>query len=304
MAGSSRLSQRGSVVEGGLGALSYLGLYINMVKFEHTIFALPFAYVGAFLAEGAIPGFWRMFWITVAMVGARSLAMALNRLLDAEIDAMNPRTAVRELPAGRLSRVEGWVFSLVSLAVLITATFNLPEITRYLWPLVVLPFLIYPLTKRWTWLCHLFLGATIGLGPVGAWVAVTGEVTWEPFLLGGAVALWIAGFDIIYSFMDVSFDRSHGIHSVPADLGYRAGVWLPRVLHTGSIALLALTGLVTGVGWLFFAGVLISAGLLAYENWLVREVDLAKTGMALMTMNSIISVVFFVFATGAVLLQG
>ncbi len=304
MANSSRLSHRGSVVESGLGVLSYLGLYINLVKFEHTIFALPFAYVGAFLAEGAIPGFWRMFWITVAMVGARSLAMALNRLLDAEIDAMNPRTAVRELPAGRLSRVEGWVFSLVSLAVLIAATFNLPEVTRYLWPLVVLPFLIYPLTKRWTWLCHLFLGATIGLGPVGAWVAVTGEVTWEPFLLGGAVALWIAGFDIIYSFMDVSFDRSHGIHSVPADLGYKAGIWLPRVLHTGSIGLLVLTGLVTGVGWLFFAGVLVSAGLLAYENWLMREADLAKTGIAFMTMNSLISVVFFVFATGAVLLQG
>ncbi len=304
MAGSSRLSQRGSVAESGLGALSYLGLYINLVKFEHTIFALPFAYVGAFLAEGAIPSFWRMLWITVAMVGARSLAMALNRLLDAEIDALNPRTAVRELPAGRLSRLEGWVFSLVSLAVLIIATLNLPEITRYLWPLVVLPFLIYPLTKRWTWLCHLFLGATIGLGPVGAWVAVTGEVTWEPFLLGGAVALWIAGFDIIYSFMDVPFDRSHGIHSVPADLGYQAGVWLPRVFHTASIGLLVLTGLVTGVGWLFFAGVLVSAGLLAYENWLVREVDLAKTGIAFMTMNSIISVVFFVFATGAVLLQG
>jgi 4-hydroxybenzoate polyprenyltransferase len=283
--------------------LAYGRLFLRLVKFEHSIFALPFAYSAAFLAEGRIPGFSRMFWITVAMVSARSLAMALNRLLDAEIDALNPRTSLREIPAGFLGRAEVWGFSLISLAVLIAATFHLPVITRYLWPLVVLPFLIYPLTKRWTWLCHLFLGMTIGMGPVGAWVAVTGEVTWHPFLLGAAVALWIAGFDVIYAAMDVDFDREHRLHSIPADLGYRAGLWLTRLFHAGSVLLLALVGPVTDAGWLYLLGVGICAGLLFYENWVVRKADLSKVGLAFMTMNSLISVVFFVFTTASVLLS-
>ena len=218
--------------EGRGERFGYAGLFFRLVKFEHSIFALPFAYSAAFLAEERIPGFWRMFWITVAMVAARSLAMALNRLLDAEIDALNPRTQRREIPAGRLTTLQVWVFSLVSLGVLILATFHLPVITRYLWPLVVLPFVVYPFTKRWTWLCHLFLGITIGLGPVGAWVAVTGTVTWQPFVLGAAVALWIAGFDIIYACMDVEFDRAHGIHSIPADFGERPALWVTRACST------------------------------------------------------------------------
>src|SRR5660398_332041 len=159
-------------------ASRYLRAFSRFVKLEHSVFALPFAYAGAFLAESAIPEFWRMFLITVARVSARSLAMALKRLLDADLDALNPRTMEREIPAGRLTRVQAWVFSLLSLVVLVYSTFILPVITRYLLPVVVVAFVLYPLTKRWTWLCHVFLGATIGLGPVGAWVAVTGEVTW------------------------------------------------------------------------------------------------------------------------------
>ena len=276
-------------------------LFVRLVKFEHSIFALPFAYSAAFLAEMRIPGFWRMFWITVAMVSARSLAMALNRLLDARLDALNPRTASRELPSGRLSNVEAWVFSLVSLAVLIGATFNLPVVTRYLWPIPVAAFLIYPLTKRWNWLCHLFLGATIGLGPIGAWVAVTGEVTWTPFLFGGAVAAWIAGFDVIYAFMDVSFDRLHGLHSVPADFGPGVALSATRLLHGLAIVLLALTGREVFAGPVYYAGVAVSGVLLFYENWIMRRADLEKVGVAFMTMNGIISVVFVVFTTAAVL---
>ncbi|MHB9150084.1 MAG: UbiA-like polyprenyltransferase [Thermoleophilia bacterium] len=280
----------------------YTLLFARLVKFEHSIFALPFAYSAAFLAEMRIPGFWTMFWITVAMVSARSLAMALNRLLDAGLDALNPRTASREIPSGSLSRMEAWVFSLASLALLVLATFNLPVVTRYLWPIPVAAFLIYPFTKRWTWLCHLFLGATIGLGPVGAWVAVTGEVTWAPFLLGGAVAAWIAGFDVIYAFMDVTFDRAEGLHSVPADLGPTLGLWATRFLHLLAIALLALMGREVGVGTVYYVGVGVCAALLFYENWIMRRADLEKVGVAFMTMNGIISVVFLVFTTADVLM--
>ena len=280
----------------------YAGLFFRLVKFEHSIFALPFAYSAAFLADDGIPGFWRMFWITVAMVAARSLAMALNRLLDAEIDALNPRTQGREIPAGRLTTLQVWAFSLVSLAVLILATFHLPVITRYLWPLVVLPFVVYPFTKRWTWMCHLFLGIAIGMGPVGAWVAVTGTVTWEPFVLGAAVALWIAGFDIIYACMDVEFDRGHGIHSLPADFGERAALWVTRFFHLGSIVLLAAVGQAAGAHPLYYVGVAVCAALLFYENYVMRHADLAKVGLAFMTTNSVLSVVFFVFTTASVLL--
>lgn len=282
--------------------MAYLGLFVRLVKFEHSVFALPFAYSGAFLAAGGIPGFWTMLWISLAMVGARSLAMALNRLFDAGLDSLNPRTAGRELPAGRLGRLEVWVFSVSSLAVLLLAVLNLPPVTRYLWPIPVAAFVVYPFTKRWTWLCHLLLGAAIGLGPVGAWVAVTGNVAWQPFLLGAAVALWIAGFDVIYACMDVEFDRRQRIHSIPADFGVGPGLWATRVLHLISVALLAGVGLVVGAGPVYFAGVVVCGALLFYENWVVRRRDLSKVGLAFMTMNGIISVVFCLFTTVDVLL--
>jgi 4-hydroxybenzoate polyprenyltransferase len=276
---------------------SYVRRFASLVKFEHSIFALPFAYSAAFLADMRVPGFWRMFWITVAMVAARSLAMALNRLIDQEIDARNPRTAGRELPAGRLKRWQVWLFAAMSLGVLVGATFGLPVITRYLWPVVVVPMVVYPFTKRWTWLCHLVLGLAIGLGPVGAWVAVTGTIPWESFLLGVGVGLWIAGFDVIYAFMDVPVDREQGLHSIPADLGEKAGLWSTRAFHLLAVALLALTGVVQGANLVYYLGVGLCALLLAHENWLMRKADLQKVGVAFMTMNGIISVVFLSFTT-------
>lgn len=277
--------------------LTYARRFTRLVKFEHSIFALPFAYAAAFLAGMAVPGFGLMFWITVAMVAARSLGMSLNRLIDAGIDARNPRTAGREIPAGLLKRWQVLIFALVSLGVLIWATFNLPVITRYLWPVVVAPMVIYPFTKRWTWLCHLVLGVADGLGPVGAWVAVTGKVTWEPFVLGAGVGLWIAGFDVIYAFMDVVVDREQGLHSIPADLGERAGLWITRLFHVLAVVLLALTGWAQGAGFVYYLGVGICAILLFYENWLMRKADLRMVGVAFMTMNGIISVVFLFFTT-------
>jgi 4-hydroxybenzoate polyprenyltransferase len=271
--------------------------FASLVKFEHSIFALPFAYSAAFLAEMKVPGFWRMFWITVAMVAARSFAMAVNRLIDHEIDARNPRTAGRELPAGRLKRWQVWAFAAVSLGVLVGSTFGLPVITRYLWPVVVIPLVIYPYTKRWTLLCHLVLGVAIGLGPVGAWVAATGTAPPKALLLGAAVAFWIAGFDVIYAFMDVAVDREQGLHSIPADLGARAGLWSTRALHSLAVALLAVTGVVQRANFVYYLGVGACGLLLAYENWLMRKADLEKVGVAFMTMNGIISVVFLLFTT-------
>ncbi|MBN1630602.1 MAG: UbiA family prenyltransferase [Thermoleophilia bacterium] len=277
--------------------ITYVRRFASLVKFEHSIFALPFAYSAAFLAEMRVPGFWRMFWITIALVAARSFAMAINRLIDAEIDARNPRTVGRELPAGRLKRWQVWVFAVVSLAVLVGSTFALPVITRYLWPVVIIPMVVYPYTKRWTWLCHLVLGVADGLAPVGAWVAVTGKVTWEPFVLGAAVALWIGGFDVIYAFMDITVDRAQKLHSIPADFGERAGLWSTRAFHVLAIALLALTGWAQGTNFIYYLGVGLCAVLLFYENWVMRKADLEKVGVAFMTMNGIISMVFLVFTT-------
>lgn len=277
--------------------VTYVRRFASLIKFEHSIFALPFAYSAAFLAEMRVPGFWRMFWITVAMVAARSFAMALNRLIDAEIDARNPRTAGREIPAGLLKKRQVWVFALASLAVLVWSTFNLPVITRYLWPAVVAPMVIYPYTKRWTWLCHLVLGFTDALGPMGAWVAVTGVVTWEPLLIGMGVTFWIAGFDVIYSFMDIPVDRAQGLHSIPADFGERAGLWSTRIMHALAVLFLALAGWERGANLAYYLGVAACAILLFYENWLMRKAELEKVGVAFMTMNGIISVVFLFFTT-------
>jgi 4-hydroxybenzoate polyprenyltransferase len=275
----------------------YVRRFARLVKFEHSIFALPFAYSAAFLSEMRVPGFWRMFWITVAMVAARSFAMAVNRLIDHEIDARNPRTAARELPSGHLKRWQVLVFAVASLGVLVGATFGLPVITRYLWPVVIVPLVLYPYTKRWTWLCHLVLGIAIGLGPVGAWVAATGTTPAKALIIGAAVACWIAGFDVVYAFMDVTVDREQGLHSIPADLGARAGIWSTRVLHLLAVALLTVMGVVQGTNFVYYLGVGACALLLAYENWLMRKADLQRVGVAFMTMNGIISMVFLFSTT-------
>jgi 4-hydroxybenzoate polyprenyltransferase len=287
-----------------MALLAYVRRFVNLIKFEHSIFALPFAYAAAFLAGPGLPGFWRMVWITIAMVAARSFGMGINRLIDAELDARNPRTAGREIPSGKLSRRAVRIFVILWLAILIYSTFHLPVITRYLWPLVVIPMIVYPYTKRWTPFCHLVLGLADGLGPVGAWVAVTGTVTWEPFALGAGVGLWIAGFDVIYAFMDVKVDREQGLHSIPADFGHGVALWTTRSFHLLAVVLLAVTGWAQGAGsaagqisFVYYIGVAVCAALLFYENWLMRKADLEKVGVAFMTMNGIISVVFLFFTT-------
>jgi 4-hydroxybenzoate polyprenyltransferase len=270
----------------------YARRFVSLVKLEHTVFALPYAYAGAVLAAGEVPGIQLLAWITVAMVGARSLAMALNRLIDAGIDARNPRTARRELPAGLLTPVQVAAFAAASLAVFLVAVWQLPSITHVLWPIPVAGFVIYPYLKRFTWLCHPFLGAVDGLAPVGGWVAVTGTVDWQPFLLGGAVALWIGGFDIIYATMDLDVDEREGLHSIPRRFGIGTALLFTRIAHAGSVALLIWLGIDLGLGPLYWLGLAAVAVLLAYENSIVSEDDLSRVDMAFLGMNGVIAIVF------------
>ncbi len=269
-------------------------LFARFVKIEHSVFALPFAYAGAFLAQGGVPGLTRLFWITLAMVAARSLAMGLNRVIDKEIDARNPRTAGRELPSGKMSAQSALAFCAVLLAALALALSRLPRLTWYLAPIVIAVFVIYPYTKRFTIFCHLFLGIADGLAPAGAWVAVTGKLAWQPFLLLGAVAFWIGGFDIAYACLDLDFDRREGLRSLPAALGPGPALFLMRVCHVLAVALLAATGFVLGLGVLYFAGVATIFLLLAAENSLVRAGSYARVG-AFMNMNGFIGIIYFGF---------
>ena len=279
-------------------AFAYPARFYSLVKFEHTIFALPFAYVGAFLAVDGVPSAHDLVWVTVAMVGARSLAMGLNRLIDARLDARNPRTAGRELPAGLLSPAAVAAFCGVALAVFLVAVWQLDPLVRWLWPIPVAGFVIYPYLKRWTWLCHLWLGAIDGLAPLGAWAAITGKLPWEAWALGGAVALWVAGFDLFYSLLDLDVDREQGLRSVATRFGERGAFRGARLFHLGTVALLVATGLGLEVGALYWLGVAAVGGLLAYEHSLVRPGDLRRLDTAFFTMNGVISVAFFVFVLG------
>jgi len=270
----------------------YARRFVSLVKLEHTVFALPYAYTGAILALGEVPSASQIFWITVAMVGARSLAMALNRLIDSGIDARNPRTARREIPAGLLSRSNVIAFAIASLFVFLVAVWQLAPITRWLWPIPVVGFVIYPYLKRFTWLCHPFLGAVDGLAPVGGWVAVTNHVDPTSFLLGGAVALWIGGFDIIYATMDLEIDRAQGLHSIPRRFGIATALRITRVFHLLSVVLLVWLGIALGLGPLYYLGVAVVAALLAYENSIVSADDLSRVDMAFLTMNGVIALVF------------
>jgi 4-hydroxybenzoate polyprenyltransferase len=269
--------------------------FARLVKVEHTVFALPFAYVGAFLALPEPPRVSQLAWITVAMVGARSLAMALNRLVDAELDARNPRTAARELPAGHLTRAQVVAFCVFSGGVFLVAVWQLDPLVRWLWPIPVAAFVVYPYLKRFTWLTHLWLGAVDGLAPVGAWAAVTGELPWQAWALGGAVAVWVAGFDLFYALLDLDVDRREGLHSWATRWGVRGAFAGARTLHALTVLLLAVAGARLDVGPLYWVGVAVVAALLVYEHAIVRPDDLRRLDAAFFTVNGVISVLFCVF---------
>jgi 4-hydroxybenzoate polyprenyltransferase len=269
-------------------------LYARLVKLEHTVFALPFAYVGALLAVDGWPGWGPMGWITLAMVGARTLAMGLNRLIDAEIDARNPRTATRELPSGALRRSQVLVLCALALAAYLLAVLNLDPLVRVLAPIPVVLFVVYPYLKRVTWLCHLWLGAALGLAPVGAWVAVTGELPWQAWALGAAVMLWVAGFDLFYALYDREHDLSAGLHSWATRFGVHGVFVGARLMHAGAIALLFAVGLGLPTGAWYWAGVALVALILLYEHLIVRPGDLRRLDAAFFTANGVLSIAFCV----------
>jgi len=269
--------------------------FASLVRLEHTVFALPFAYVGAFLAVDGFPGWANLLWITAAMAGARTLAMGLNRVIDAGIDARNPRTASREVPAGTLTRAQVWALCALAFAVYLVSVFQLDPVVRWLWPIPVALFVVYPYLKRFTWLCHLWLGVCTGLAPVGGWIAVTGEAPWEAWALFAAQGLWVAGFDLFYALFDLEHDRAEGLHSWATRFGETGAFAGARLFHAVSVVLLAAVGAGLSAGYLYWAGVAVVAALLLYEHSLVRPGDLRRLDAAFFTVNGVISVVFFCF---------
>ena len=278
--------------------------FLGMIKFEHTVFALPFAYMTLFLVEGGWPRWAVLGWITLAMVGGRTFGMAANRLIDARIDARNPRTESRSIPAGRLAGWEVIVFMVVSMGVFLLAVYNLSPLAQKLWPFVIAAMVFYPYAKRFTWLCHLALGFVYVMIPTGVWIAATGEMPPAALTLGIGAGFWVAGFDIIYACQDIDIDRREGLHSMPADLGVAPALWLARIFHIIFFACLLLAGWLLGVGVVYYLGVVITGGLLAYEHRLVTPSRVGNIDLAFFTTNGVISVVLFVLVAADALIRG
>lgn len=303
-----------------------LKIILEMIKFEHTIFALPFAYLGAILGSFVVhhklvsevmlidpnkvplihapwPSWAQIFWITMAMIGARSAAMALNRVIDRYIDAKNPRTKSRAIPAGLISSKEVYIFIIGSFALLFYSAYMLNDLALKLLPIAVFFLTIYSYTKRFTWACHFVLGIALGLAPLGGWVGATGTLHWEALLLFLVVVFWTAGFDIIYSTQDSDYDREHRLHSVPSRFGIAKALIISRVCHLFTVILLFSIYFLTPLDWIYLIGCFIATGILIYEHSLVKAHDLSKVNMAFFTMNGILSILVFLFALGDLVMR-
>jgi len=272
---------------------------LEMIKFSHTVFAFPFALTGVVLAvleAGAWPAWGQLGWICAALVGGRSGAMAVNRLIDVHIDRANPRTTGRHLPTGQVSSLEAWLLVGLSFALLLLAAWRLNPLCFYLSPLLIGLFVLYPFCKRFTAGSHLVLGVCLAAAPVGAWIALRGGLAWPPLVLGLAVLVWVAGFDILYALQDEDFDRAYGLYSIPARFGARRALGMARLLHLAMVLLLVLLGIISPLGSLYLVGVLLVGGLLFYEHRLVRADDLSRLDTAFFAMNGYISLSLFAFA--------
>jgi len=278
-------------------------VFLEMIKFSHTVFALPFALAGALLAARGMPAPEKLFWIILAMVGARTAAMGLNRLIDANIDARNPRTAGRAIPAGLIGKGMTLVFILLSLALLLLAADRLNPLCLLLSPLAVFFLVLYSYCKRFTSLAHVVLGICLAAAPIGAWIAIRGSIDPPALILGSAVLFWVAGFDILYALQDLEFDRKAGLHSVPVALGVEGSLWTARVFHLVMLGLLLGLLVNLGLGAFFMIGILITAGMLLYEHWLLKDGNLNKLDAAFFNMNGYISVVILVFTAAEVLVN-
>ena len=269
--------------------------FFRLIKFEHTIFALPFAYMGAVLAQKGVPSAEKWLWITLAMAGARTAAMALNRIFDLKYDAENPRTRNRPLVTGEISKKATWVAALFSLGVLFYSAFQLNLLCLILSPLAVGLLFFYSFTKRFTSLSHLFLGLVQACAPIGGWLAITERFEGGAFLLGAAVVFWLAGFDIIYATLDVEFDKTHGLHSIPSALGMGRALWLSSFFHILTFAFFVALGLLLECKTWYWLGCGFTGALLIYEHDLVKPRDLSRVNEAFFTVNGWISVCLFLF---------
>jgi 4-hydroxybenzoate polyprenyltransferase len=270
-------------------------LYLRMIKFPHSIFALPFAFTGAVIAAEGIPSLREIVWITVAMVGARSGAMGLNRVIDRKIDRENPRTKNRELPKGEIRLSEAILFTGVSIAICIFAAYMLNPLCLKLSPIALAVLFIYSYTKRFTWTTHFVLGLALSAAPLGAWIAVRGTFDTEIIPMGIAVIFWLAGFDTLYALQDIEFDKSHGLYSIPKRFGIKNALLLARLFHLITFIMLITTGVLFKVGIFYWLGMMIVAGLFIYEHSLVKQSDLNKLDIAFFNMNGYISITVFIF---------
>ena len=270
-------------------------VFLEMIKFSHTIFALPFAFTGAVLAARGLPSIYQTFWILMAMVGARTAAMGLNRLIDAEIDGRNPRTSGRAIPAGLLTKGAVTFFISISIIIMFFAARQLNPLCLYLSPIALFFLVLYSYCKRFTALAHVVLGLCLAAAPLGAWMAITGRFELPAILLALAVLFWVAGFDILYALQDLDFDRASGLHSIPVRLGVSGSLWAARSFHLLTTALFIWLFFVMHLGSFYLLGIAISVAMLAYEHWLLRKGDLAKLDAAFFNMNGYISVTVFVF---------
>lgn len=272
-----------------------------MIKFEHTIFALPFAFLGAVLAADGLPNWWQILWITVAMFGARSAAMTFNRIIDRKFDAENPRTANRELPSGKLSLNFAWMFFFVSVALFEFAAYSLNWLTFALSPVALISVLGYSYAKRFTSFAHLILGLSLAISPSAAWIAVRGTLDSEiPILLSILVMMWTAGFDVLYACQDFEFDKRAGLRSIPARFGIKNSLNIARLFHVQAFIVLVLLYFVTGLNWLALVGVFLVGALMIYQHTLVKPNDLSKMNAAFFTTNAFVSVILFLTFGGAV----
>lgn len=273
---------------------------LEMIKIEHTLFALPFAFLGAVLAARGIPSWRELLWITLAMVGARSTAMAFNRIADKEIDARNPRTKMRAIPAGALSVSFAWIFTIASAILFFLAAAMLNRLTLLLAPVALASLLLYSYTKRFTSLSHIVLGWCLSIAPTGAWIAVRGEInSFVPLLLSLIVLLWTAGFDVLYACQDYDFDCAAGLHSIPARIGVKRALWVSRLLHACAFAALVALFWTTHLGALALVGVVATGALLVYQHTLVRADDLGRLNAAFFTTNAFVSVILLATFGGA-----
>ena len=269
--------------------------YFRLIKFSHSVFALPFAFTAALIAAEGIPTPHQIFWITVAMIGGRSGAMGMNRIIDKKIDALNPRTKDRELPRGVIKTSEAFMFTMVAFGFLVLAAYKLNPLCLKLSPFVLLVLFTYSYTKRFTWLCHVVLGVALSLAPLGAWIAVRGTFEYDILPLSLAIIFWVAGFDTLYGLQDMDFDKKHNLFSIPSIFGIKTSLWVARIFHLITVALLLSLIPIFSLSALYLTGVAIAFMLLLYEHMLVKPHDLSRLNMAFFNMNGYISITVFVF---------